>query len=202
MNNRSNRKSSGFFKRIMCLPAILFTFISFLSAAESASVTLPERKLLNEKNEPVPMAQLKGESDVLVLFFVASTCPVTTLYWERIKGAWYNYRQQKVRMVVVGGNSDDQPDLIRSKLKDSDLDLPVFWDPNHLLAKKLEIDHTPLVAVIGRDWQVCYRGRIDDFWRDETRVKKRYLDEAITAALSGVTTKDQMDDLFMGSAMR
>jgi len=196
----SNRKDTGHFKLIMGVACALF--VSMLSLSAASSATLPEMMLAGDKQEPIAISSLKGDSEVLVLVFAASTCPITTLYWQRIKGAWYNYRDQGTRMVIVGGNSDDQPDAIRAKLKDLDLDLPVLWDNKHLVAKKLGLEHTPTVVVIGRDWQICYRGRIDDFWRDESRVKRRYLDEAISEALAGRKVTDHADAAFMGSFMR
>ncbi len=189
------------FKRIIFAIGALLLSLPPLSAAP-ATVTLPEMTLTDDKREPVAVAGLKSDSEVLVLVFAASTCPVTTLYWQRIKGAWYNYREQAVRMVIIGGNSDDQPDAIRSKMKDIDLDLPVLWDPKHLVAKKFGLEHTPTVVVVGRNWQVCYRGRIDDFWRDESRVKHRYLDEAITEALADRKIPDSANAVFLGSFMR
>ncbi len=186
------------FKRIMC--GAILTLLLPLYPASAAP--LSALQVLDDKNETIPLSQLKGESEVLVLVFVASTCPVTTLYWERLKGIWYNHREHDVRMILIGGNADDQPKFIHTKLNELDLDLPLYWDSRHGLAKSLQLHHTPLVAVIDRNWEVCYRGRIDDFWRDETRVTRRYLDDAITAARENRKSPDQMDALFLGSAIR
>ena len=105
-------------------------------------------------------------------------------------------------MIVVGGNRDDHMSRLQQALNSRDLDLPLFWDENHRLAKLLELRWTPIVTVIGRDWQVVYRGRIDDSWRDESKVKERYLDRAVDAALEGKRVSDHLADPFMGSRMR
>ncbi len=175
---------------------------SFLLGATAPLKTLPDMMLKNADGKTVKLTSLKNNKEILVLVFVASSCPVTSLYWERIKGAWYNYRQHKVKMVLVGGNSDDTAAQIRAILEQKDLELPVIWDENHALAKKLGVEFTPEVGVLGRNWEILYRGRIDDSWRDENRVKERHLNTAITAALEGKKTSDRIDEPFMGSHLR
>ncbi|MBI4028566.1 MAG: redoxin domain-containing protein [Verrucomicrobia bacterium] len=182
-------------------PTILLASLLPLVAA-GAPKPLREMTLQDENGKPVKLASLKKDGDVLVLVFVASTCPVTSLYWERIKGAWYNYRDRGVAMAAVGGNSDDDMEKIKTTLKERDMELLLLWDQGHALARSLDVKHTPVAVVISPNWEVFYRGRMDDSWRDESRVKQRNLDDAITAAMSGRKTTDRMDEPFMGSRMR
>lgn len=139
---------------------------------------------------------------MLVLIFASSKCPVTTLYWNRIKGTWYNFREKGVRMVVIGGSSDDSLEAIKTKLKEKDLEIPLFWNEKFSLAKSLGINFTPTAVVLGKDWKILYRGRLDDSWRVESRIKERYLDSAITAALANKHSKDHNSETFMGSRIR
>ena len=159
-------------------------------------------KLKGEKEKAITIGSLKKEDEILVLVFVSSACPITSLYWDRMKGTWYNYRDKDVATVFVGGNSDDSYKKLREILDKHDLELPLVWDENHSIAKACQIEHTPLVVVIGKNGDVFYRGRIDDSWRDETQIKNRYLDTAMAAALGGKKTPDCVNDLFMGSRMR
>ncbi len=169
---------------------------------EEGKRSVADAPVLNEKGKSIRLFALKKESEILVLVFVASTCPVTHLYWDRIKGVWYNYRDRNVAMTLVGGNSDDSADKIRKTLEERDLELSLVWDEKHALARALGVEFTPEVVVIGKNWEVFYRGRMDDSWREEGRVKQRYFDAAVTAALSGKKTADQTDAVFMGSRLR
>jgi len=178
-------------------------FAGFLVlAAAKPSRNLPDTTLLNDEGKEVKLSSLKDDDEILVLIFVASTCPVTSGYWERIKGIWYNYRDRDVRLVLVGGNSDDSAAKIRTEIEREDLELPIVWDDQHALAGKLGAEYTPEAVVLGREWGIMYRGRIDDSWRDESRVRERHLDKAVTAALDGKKSPDRIDERFMGSHMR
>ena len=44
---------------------------------------------------------------------------------------------------------------------------------------------TPDIFVFDRDRRLAYRGRIDDSWKDESRVTRRELADAIEALLAG-----------------
>jgi len=199
--NPLNRNSRLFDKRQLAWLFILATFLTPLPAAEKER-DLPSLSVMNHKNMSVRLSSLKEKNEILVLVFVASTCPVTHLYWERIKGTWYNYRDRDVVMMAVGGNSDDSIEKIQKQFETLDLELPIVWDSKHALARAVGIEFTPGVVVIGKNWETLYRGRIDDFWRDEARVKQRYLDAAITAALSGHKIPDHVNEDFMGSRLR
>src|SRR3989338_2561079 len=98
-----------------------------LITPKTRSFTLvPEIPVKNEDKKWVSLSFLKKESEVLALVFVSSSCPATSLYWDRVKGIWYNYRNQNVRMFAVGGNSDDSFEELRSSLNRRDLELPIL----------------------------------------------------------------------------
>jgi peroxiredoxin len=181
---------------------MIFLAISLFSWSASAKESIAQTLIKNEKGEEVELRTLKADNEILVLLFVSSNCPVTTVYWDRIKGSWYNFREKEVRMVIVGGNSDDSLEAIRTKLKEKDLEIPLFWNQKFSLAKSLGIQFTPTAVVLGRDWKILYRGRLDDSWRVESRIKNRYLDSAILAALDNKHSKDRNSETFMGSRMR
>src|SRR4051812_38283820 len=99
---------------------ILLAFVTFLTAAELPKID-PSQMVKNEKGESIPLSSLKNENDILVLVFVATSCPATNLYWQRFKGIWYNHREHGISMTLIGGNSDDSIPALTQKLKDHDL---------------------------------------------------------------------------------
>jgi peroxiredoxin len=166
-------------------------------------IELPSIELIGAENKTSLSTALRAEGEVLVLLFASSNCPVTQGYWERIKGIWYNHRDKGVKMAVIGGNSDDSPHRLREVLTTRKLEIPLYWNPKHQLARKLGIRFTPTAAVVSKEGKVVYIGRIDDFWRDEAKATKRYLEEAVTKALENQTSPNQLDNqVFVGSQMR
>jgi peroxiredoxin len=193
MNFPSNRN-------LYSWPILFFLWVWTLSAANLPKFL--EIELKNEKAEPTALQQIKKEDQILVVCFVASSCPITHLYWGRIKGTWYNYREQGISFILVGGNSDDDMAQLKQVVKEKKIDLPLLWDPGHVLANAFGVKHTPEVVVLGFKDEIVYRGKIDDSWRDEQRVKKRFLDDALNAALEGKTISKPTDERFVGSRMR
>jgi peroxiredoxin len=181
---------------------VLLLLASTFGAARGES-RLADARLQNPKRETIRLSQVRKDRNVTVLIFVASSCPTTHLYWERLKGTWYNFRDRGVSFVLVGGNSDDAIENFRHILDERNLEeMPIVWDDKHALAKQLGVEFTPEAVVLNRDWEVLYRGRIDDSWRDETRITRRYLNDAITRALEGHKSDDHIEEGFMGSRMR
>lgn len=158
--------------------------------------------VLDEQGQPAPIGSVRKEDQTLVLITLASTCPVTSLYYQRIKGLWYNYRDKNVAFCAVGGNADDSYAVLKKQMREQEIEFSLAWDALHLLTKSLDLRYTPEAVVIGKNGEILYRGKIDDSWRDESLVKNRYLDAAITAALEGKKSKDHVDEAFMGSHMR
>lgn len=179
-----------------------FLFSINLSLGSELQKEFFEIPLQDEQGKTASFNSFKKENRVLVLVFIASTCPVTSLYLERIKGMWYNYRDKGVDFYGVGGNSDDSIIRLREKLKERDLNLPLLWDQNHLLAKTLGLEFTPEAIVFTGGGQIAYRGLLDDSWREENRVQKPYLEKAIELATREEKSPDHKDDPFMGSHMR
>ena len=157
----------------------------------------------NVGGSSVRLSSLRQDSEILVLVFASSKCPVTALYWDRFKGLRNTYRAKGMMLVIVGGNSDDSMAALASAMEKRELELPLVWDDGHILAKLFGVEATPTAVVIDRMGEILYCGRVDDAWRDEEQVKDRYLENAINAAFKGEKSKDHLDqELFKGSKLR
>ena len=58
-------------------------------------------------------------------------------------------------------------------------------DESQAVAKAYQATHTPHLYVFDAQRQLIYTGRIDDNWQNPGDVKKRYLREALLAAVKG-----------------
>lgn len=191
---------------------MLLFFILFIRDGEAVSekgmlspVRSPLEAIIWSKKggTPIRLSALRGDTKILVLIFASSNCPITSLYWDRLKGFRNTYQPKGVTLIVVGGNSDDSTESLLEILEEKDFEVPVVWDEGHALAKSFGVDATPLVVVIGEKGSLLYRGRFDDSWRDEKQVKTHYLEEAIHAAQQGKKSKDHLEmELFSGSRLR
>ncbi|MCC7519145.1 MAG: redoxin domain-containing protein [Verrucomicrobiae bacterium] len=170
----------------------------------SPGASLMETRLRDEQGEPLRLSAFVGREKPCALLFVASTCPASALVWGRIKGVWYNHRDADLRMVLVGGNSDDSPEALRAALKEdpAELDLPILWDAGHVLATALGISSTPMAVLLAPDGTMLYRGPLDDNWRDGARAQNPWLENAVREALQGRASPFRDAIAFPGSKMR
>ena len=185
-------------RRELFLATLLFTALPALAAGPM------DLRLRCEDGQAVRLGAFAGHEQPCVLIFVASTCPASSLIWDRLKGTWYNHRDSGLRMALVGGNSDDTPEALRALLKEapSGLDLPILWDTGHELATALDVNSTPVAVVLSPAGTVLYRGPIDDQWRNGARVQHPWLEEAVRAALQGGKIEMHAPPPFSGSRMR
>ncbi len=69
------------------------------------------------------------------------------------------------------------------------MSLPALRDPGHYLVKLSRVQITPEVAVFGRNHQLVYEGRIDNWYVDLSRARSapttHELEEAIRGAAAG-----------------
>jgi hypothetical protein len=92
---------------------------------------------------------------------------------------------------LVYPDQADTAQQIRTYLYEYGYSLPALRDPAHVLVKLSRVQITPEVAVFGRNHQLLYEGRIDNWYVDLSRARPapttHELEEAIRAASAGKT---------------
>ena len=123
---------------------------------------------------------------VTVVVFSSTVCPVASDYYPRLAELWRSYgaARREVGFYVVFPNKTESLEDLRAHAAEMRFPFPVYRDTNNRLADTLAARVTPTAVVTGRDGVVIYRGAIDDA-TNPARVKRRYLREAIEAALAG-----------------
>jgi thiol-disulfide isomerase/thioredoxin len=132
-----------------------------------------------------PLAADSGK--VVVLVFLRRDCPVSSRYAPVIQQISKQYADD-ASFWLVYPDKDDSPQAIRKYLQDYGYSLRAIRDPGHVLVKLGRVQITPEVAVFGRDRQLVYDGRIDDWYVDLGRARPspttHELEDAIRAALA------------------
>ncbi|HLH57436.1 MAG TPA: redoxin domain-containing protein [Verrucomicrobiae bacterium] len=105
---------------------------------------------------------LRGAVLARVFIFVSDDCPISNKYAPEIRRLHERYAPQGVAFWMV--HSD--PSETRAEVADHDaqyhLDLPVYMDPDHAVARLAGAELVPTATVFSADGQLLYRGRIDD----------------------------------------
>jgi alkyl hydroperoxide reductase subunit AhpC len=116
--------------------------------------------------------------------FIATQCPVSNAYNDRMVKLYKDYADRKVAFVGINSNKQESVDEIKEHAKEHGFQFPVLKDWNNLIADKLDASSTPEVFVLDKNFNVLYHGRIDDS-RRESDVKSQDLRAALDAVLAG-----------------
>jgi len=115
------------------------------------------------------------ETQVVVLLFLATDCPVANRYAPTINALVAKFASPAMRFFAVYPDSQVTVEKIRQHQMDFALNLPALRDPGHELVSRAGVSVTPEVAVylmptsdspVGT-W--LYRGRIDDQYDSVSR---------------------------------
>jgi thiol-disulfide isomerase/thioredoxin len=118
-----------------------------------------------------------------VLMFIATKCPVSNAYNERMVALARDYSGKGVSFVGINSNFNEQEE-IATHAKDNGFPFPVLQDAGNAKADEFGAMVTPEIFVYDTGWKLRYHGRIDDS-RDEAKVGTRDLRSTLDALLAG-----------------
>jgi hypothetical protein len=100
------------------------------------------------------------------------------------------FEPRGVQLVAVCSNDadnypDDAFDQLAARWRERGYGFPYLHDEEQGVAHAFGAVCTPDIFVYDRDRRLAYRGRIDDSWKDESRVTRRELADAIEALVAG-----------------
>jgi peroxiredoxin len=124
------------------------------------------------------------KSKVIVVMFIATQCPVSNAYNERMVDLYNDYSKKGVSFVAINSNKQESVDEIKNHAKEHGFEFPILKDWNNVIADRLQASVTPEIYVLNPDLEILYHGRIDDSAR-ENRVKSKDLRAALDEILSG-----------------
>jgi protein-disulfide isomerase len=129
-------------------------------------------------------ATIKTEGKITAVVFIATQCPISNDYNERMKALYADYASKGVQFVFVNSNSTEPPEEVARHAKQHGFQFAVYKDPDNKEADRFAAEVTPHVFVLDKTGTVAYRGAIDD-QRNEEKVTKKPLREALDALLTG-----------------
>ncbi len=123
-------------------------------------------------------------SKAIVLMFIATQCPVSNAYNERMVALQKDYAAKGVTFVGINANKQEGVEEIKNHAKEHGFSFTILKDWNNIVADKLGASVTPEIYVLNSSFEILYHGRIDDSQR-ENRVSSKDLRNALDLALTG-----------------
>ena len=130
----------------------------------------------------VAFSSLKGP--ITVVTFVATQCPVSNSYNQRMSELYKDYSAKNVKFIFVNANRSEPASEVREHATRVGFPFPVYNDPDNILADRFDAQVTPENFVIDSSGVIRYHGAIDDNM-NESRVHTRTLRAALDALLAG-----------------
>jgi peroxiredoxin len=130
------------------------------------------------------------DSPYLVVTFWCNHCPYVQAWEARTIALQKEFAPKGVRFVLINSNDDrsypdDRFDRMVSRAKEKGYPFPYLRDDSQNVAHAYGALVTPHPMLFGPDRTLLFQGRIDDNHSDPSRVKHRFLHEALQAATSG-----------------
>ena len=160
---------------------VLFVFASgfYFSGSEKA-----EDFSLKDYNGKEYKLSDNQDSKAIVLIFVATQCPVSNAYNERMEKLYEDYKGKDVAFFGINSNKQESVEEIKDHAKEHNLNFVILKDVNNVIADKFGASFTPEVYVLNKKLEILYHGRIDDS-RRESDVKTKDLRNALDEIIDG-----------------
>jgi thiol-disulfide isomerase/thioredoxin len=130
----------------------------------------------------VSLSALKGP--ITVVTFIATQCPVSNSYNQRMIELYKDYTPKNVKFIFVNANRSEPAGEVREHARRVGFAFPVYKDPDNVVADRFGAEVTPESYVIDSSGILRYHGSIDDDM-NASRVHVRRLRQALDALLAG-----------------
>lgn len=169
---------------LVASPALAGKYNRKLSVGDKAPTFSGIPAIKGEEDVSISLPDIK--EDVVVVCFSGNHCPVVGMYEDRMIDFvnWTKGKSVKFVCVSVNDNDADRLPAIKKYIKDKGVNYAYGYDESQKMGRDYGATNTPQFFVLDKERVIRYMGALDDN-RDEGKVKKTYLKDAVTAVLSG-----------------
>ena len=159
---------------------------SDVPAAPAIGTVLEDFKLPDASGAEHSLKSLMGKKGA-VLIFIATKCPVSNNYNERMEKLAQDYKAKGVSVIGINSNVTEPSAEVKSHAAERNLTFAILKDEGSKIADRLGATRTPEVYVLDSTMKLVYHGRIDNSQKVE----------GITAN----DLRDALDEMLAGKAI-
>jgi peroxiredoxin len=131
-----------------------------------------------------------GKSKGLLIAFICNHCPYVKVVEDRLIALAKAFSETELQMVAICSNDaseypEDAPAELFERWKHKDYGFPYLVDEEQRVAIAFKAACTPDIFLYDQARKLYYHGRIDDNWKDASKVTKEELKEAIQSLVRG-----------------
>ena len=149
-------------------------------------------KLENINGKMVSLSDFEGAKGFIITF-TCNTCPFAVAYEDRIEALNKKYAKQGYPVIaIMPNNTDVKPgdnmEQMKIRAKEKGFTFPYLMDKGQKVYPEYGATKTPHIYILQKSKKgnvVKYIGAIDDNSRDASKVKEKYVENAVDALLKG-----------------
>ena len=135
-----------------------------------------------------------SEKNGLVVIFTSNTCPFVIKWEDRYTIVEELAKKNNLGLAYINSNykkrdGDDSFKKMKEHAKKYNYRFPYLLDEKSMLANSFGAKTTPHVFMFNKEFQLVYKGAIDDNYKDINSVKEFYLKDAIEQLVNGKKIK-------------
>lgn len=132
----------------------------------------------------------------LVVMFICNHCPYVKGIEDRLIQLSTDLKKQNVPVVAIcsndeEGHPEDSFENLKKRAEEKNYPFVYLHDQSQHVAKAFDAVCTPDFFVYDKNHKLAYRGRLDDSWKEPSKVSKRELYEAVQILLKDQTVPQE-----------
>ena len=160
--------------------------VSDVPAAPTIGTVIDDFKLPDASGKEHSLKSLMGSKGTVILF-VATKCPVSNNYNERMEKLAQDYKAKGINVIGINSNNTEPAAEVKSHASEKGLTFPILKDDGNKIADRWGATRTPEAYVLDANMKLVYHGRIDN-----------------SQKIEGITSndlRDALDELVAGKAI-
>jgi peroxiredoxin len=145
---------------------------------------VPDFQLARAENGKMESVYGDRKQKATVVMFIATRCPVSNAYNERMRTIAQEYMAKGVRFVGINSNVIEPTPEVAEHAKQNGFPFPVLKDEGNKIADRFNAQFTPEIFVMDAKGVLRYHGRIDDS-QNPANITSHDLRDALDALLAG-----------------
>jgi len=151
---------------------------------------------LNDVNGQPWSSESINAAPAKVIVFMCNHCPYVKAIEDRLIQLAHDLAKKDVPFIAICSNDaneypEDSPTELLRRSKEKEYPFTYLVDTDQIVARTFGAVCTPDFFVYDKNNCLAYRGRLDDSWKDATKVIREELKEAVYKILEGKGLGDQ-----------
>ena len=156
-----------------------------LADGPAIGANAPSFQLTTIDGKTFSLAEAEKSNKAVVLMFIATKCPYSNAYNDRMRQMAADYTNKGILFVGINSNSTEPEAEVKSHAQKNKWDFTIAKDPGNKVADMYDAKRTPEVYVVGPDGKLLYHGRIDENYEEPSKVTSPDLKNALDQILAG-----------------